>query len=190
MEEILRDIKEDSVYIDYIGIFTDTWEAHLVALQRTLTILEENNFTINPLKCEWVVRETDWLGYWLTPSGLKPWAKKVKTIVQMKPPSTATELRTLIGMVTYYRDMWPRRSHILQPLTALAGLPKRAKIEWTEEIDAAFKQMKALIAEDALMAFPNHKKPFDIYTDTSDYQLGACIMQKDNNDVSRPVAYY
>ena len=49
MEEILRDIKENSVYLDDIGIFTDTWEAHLEALQRTLTILEENNFTINPL---------------------------------------------------------------------------------------------------------------------------------------------
>ena len=50
MEEILQDIKEDSVYLDDIRILTNTWEAHLEALQQTLTILEENNFTINPLK--------------------------------------------------------------------------------------------------------------------------------------------
>ena len=94
-------------------------------------------------------------------------------------------MRTFLGIVTYYHNMWPRRSHILAPFTKLSGFPKRAKLKWTDDMDIAFKQMKAVIAEYAMMAYPDHNMPFDIYKDASDHQMGACLMQK-----GKPVTYY
>ncbi len=49
----------------------------------------------------------------------------------------------------------------------------------------AFDKMRLLIAGNALAAYPNHNKWFDVYTDASDFQLGACITQE-----GRPVAYF
>ena len=52
-------------------------------------------------------------------------------------------------------------------------------------LQTAFDKMRFLMVADAFSAYPNHNKRFDIYTDASDFQLGACIMQD-----GRIVAYF
>ena len=78
-----------------IEIFSNSWDSNLKKLDTVLDILQENIFIVNSRKSEWAVKETDWLGYRLTPTVAKPWTKKVNAILKIKPPSNATELGTL-----------------------------------------------------------------------------------------------
>ena len=68
----------------------------------------------------------------------------------MQPPTSLKLLRGFIGMVNYYRDMWPHRSHILAPLTKHIGVPKKGekqpKFNWTPEMQNASDEMKTPMA--------------------------------------------
>jgi transposase InsO family protein len=79
--------------------------------------------------------------------------------------------------------MWPQRSHLLAPLSSLTSV--KVKWKWTKEHQDAFEQMKALIAKETLLTFPDFSKEFEIHTDASKLQLGACVSQN-----GKPVAFY
>ena len=69
MENIFCNVEDAEVSIDNIGAFSNTWEHHMKLLCTILEKLQDNGFTVNSVKCDWAIKETDWLGYWLTPSG-------------------------------------------------------------------------------------------------------------------------
>ena len=107
----------------------------------------------------------------------------MEAILRLEPPGTKRQLRRFLGMINYYRDMWRRRSHILAPLTALQS--KTVPWNWESKQTKAFEEIKRVIAKETILAFPDFTKPFHIHTDSSDYQLGAVVMQND-----RPLAFY
>lgn len=79
--------------------------------------------------------------------------------------------------------MYPKGSHILAPLTKLTDV--KGVIKWMPKCPKAFDQIKALLAKEAFLRYPDHNKPFHIYADASDLQLSPAIFQ--NN---APITFY
>ncbi|KAL7480079.1 hypothetical protein ACHAW6_011291 [Cyclotella cf. meneghiniana] len=63
MENVLAGIDDMNIYIDGVGAFFPDWDHNIKLLSSISFHLQENGFTINPLKCEWTVIKTDWLCY-------------------------------------------------------------------------------------------------------------------------------
>ena len=118
----------------------------------------------------------------MTPTAIKPMKNKVAAVLNMQRPTTKQEARSFIGMVNYYKSLWPRHAHILAPLGECTG---NKPFSQDNNKEKAFKATKALMTQECINKYPDYTKLFEIYTDASDYQLGAAIIQDGS-----PIAYW
>ena len=184
VDKLFGDLDYVRCYINDILITSSsTFEEHMERVNEVLKRLEKADFRANVRKCFFAKTELEYLGYWLTRDGIQPQPKKVEAICRLQPLRNSRQLRHFLGMVNFYRDMWRRRSHLIAPLTHLMN--KKTKWKWGPEQQKAFEEIKAVISKETLLAFPDFNKTFHVYTDASDYQLGAVIMQE-----GKPLAFY
>jgi len=171
-------------YIDDLLCLTKgTFSDHLEKVELVLQRLQKAGRKVNVTKSFFAHSQLEYLGYWITRTGIKPVCDKVKTVLKIAEPKTRKELRSFIGVVSYYRDMWVRQSYVLAPLAALTS--KTTKWKWEPQHQKAFAMAKRVFAKETLLAYPNFNKPFQIHTDASHYQLGAVVSQE-----GKPIAFY
>jgi hypothetical protein len=112
----------------------------------------------------------------VSPEGIAVDPNKVKEVLEWKPPSMVSEVRSFLGLASYYRWFIPNFSKIVKPITKL--LKKGNKYLWSEACDEAFKHMKRLLTTSPVLAQLDTTKPFDVYCDASGTDLGGVLMQE------------
>jgi hypothetical protein len=145
---------------------------HLNHLRLVLTRLQEAVLKINAPKLEFCAEETEYLRCILTRTGIKPQpkTKKVQAILAITPSKQVIDLRSFLGMVQSYRDLWASRSEMLTRLTSLVGecghtkvtrakKTKKKALHWDEVHQIAFDNVKATMARDVVLAYPDTSTP-------------------------------
>jgi hypothetical protein len=112
----------------------------------------------------------------VSPEGIAVDPGKVKEVLEWKPPTTMSEVRSFLGLAGYYRRFILNFSKIAKPITEL--LKKGNKYLWSEACDEAFNHLKELLMTSSVIAQPDTTKPFDIYCDASGTGLGGVLLQE------------
>ncbi len=169
--DLMASLKFVQAYMDDLLVITrQTLNKHLQKIETVLTRLHDAGLKVNAAKSLFCAHEIEYLGYILTREGIKPQPKKVQGIFALNPPNNINELRPFLGMVQYYRDMWARRSEMLAPLTNLVGecgeikttrmnKTKKKPWRWDPIHQQAFDNVKAAIAKETVLAYPDFLKP-------------------------------
>ena len=123
------------------------------------------------------------MGFIIGKDGIRPEDEKVKAIREMPAPTTVREVRSLMGMISYYRRFVPNFSKIAEPIVALTK--KYARFHWNEECQRAFEYLKESLTVVPLLAYPDTSKPYILYTDASDTCIGACLTQQQEHPESK-----
>lgn len=191
LDDILREYigKICYVYIDDIIIFSESEQDHSQHIELIFKALENANMKVQLDKCHFYQEEVEFLGFIISPQGIKTNPKKIEAVANFPTPKTIKDLRAFLGLSGYYRRFVQDYAKIAKPLTTLLrgeegriSKKQSAKIPInlnTEALEAFRKLKNSLISKDTLLSYPNYNECFELTTDASNYAIGAVLSQKD-----------
>uniref|UniRef100_A0A5S6Q6P2 RNA-directed DNA polymerase n=1 Tax=Trichuris muris TaxID=70415 RepID=A0A5S6Q6P2_TRIMR len=170
MEQVLSGLnwKCCVVYLDDVIIFARNYKEHLYRLREVLERLRKAGLKARPDKCKFFRKEIKYLGHVVTEDGVSPDPELTDKIVNYPEPKCLEELRSFVGLASYYRKFISGFANIAKPLHQLSE--KGVSFIWNESCQKAFLELKG-------------------HTDASDVAMGAILSQIGADGLEHPVAF-
>ncbi|KAL8570938.1 hypothetical protein ACOMHN_023610 [Nucella lapillus] len=93
-------------------------------------------------------------------------------------PKSKTEVRSLLGLIGFYREFVPNFAAITSPLSDLTKKGQPPVVQWTEAAEKALKTVKERLGTYPILKLPDMSKQFTLRTDASGVGLGAVLLQE------------
>ncbi|GFX28125.1 hypothetical protein TNCV_424521 [Trichonephila clavipes] len=178
MEIVLGGLSYEAylVYLYDIIIVGCSFEEHLKNIRRVLQKLKEANLKLSPSKSHLFRREVTYLGHIISAEGVRTDPDKISAVKDWNCPTDAHQLRSFLGLCTYYRKFVKNFSTIDRPLHKLAEA--KQKFIWTVDCNNAFNKLKDALTSAPILAYPEIEKQFILDTDASLESIGAVLSQE------------
>ncbi|XP_076069698.1 uncharacterized protein LOC143041570 [Oratosquilla oratoria] len=152
-----------------------------------LSRLCQANLTVKLSKTSFGKATVTYLGHEVGQGIVRPKTANISAVMEYPVPATRKALMRFLGMAGYYRRFCPNFAEAALPLTKLTS--GSVPYKWTQNCQAAFEHLKAMLTRDPVLRSPDFTKPFVLHTDASDVAIGAVLLQE-NTDTLHPVAYF
>jgi hypothetical protein len=170
------------VYLDDILVYSRTADEHVEHVRQVLQVLREHKLYAKPSKCHFNKRELKYLGHIVGADGIKVDPAKIAVVENYPAPSNPSEVRSFLGLATYFRRFIQGFGVLARPLHELTR--QKTPWRWDEAAQASFNGLKTALITAPVLKMPDYSAPFEIVCDASVHGAGAVLIQ-----AGQPVAY-
>ena len=174
MEKVLSGLQYDIclLYLDDIIVKSDTFEKQILHLTQVFERLRQANLKLSPKKCNLFKHKVAFLGHIVSSEGISTNPEKVEAVQTWPVPKNVKQVRSFLGLCSYYRKFIRNFSTIAKPLTRLTE-KHMSKFSWTGECNDAFTELKSRLVSAPILTYPDIEQDFILDTDASGVGIGA-----------------
>jgi len=146
------------IYLDDRIVYTNDFETHLSRVREVIARLQAANLKLRASKCCLFQRRAAFLGHVLSENCTEVQDDKVETVRDWSTLYNLAELRSFLGLCSYYRKSSERFADVAAPLHKLRR--KNVTFEWTEVQDGALNWLKKLLISAPVLGMPTDNGVF------------------------------
>ncbi|MEL7308979.1 MAG: reverse transcriptase family protein, partial [Pseudomonadota bacterium] len=169
-------------FMDDSLIMSNSRQQHLLHLRECFERIRAAGLTLNGAKCQIAKCEIQFLGTVFSEVGASPSPTKVAAIQSIESLKNVKEVRQFLGLASQYRKYINRFAEIAEPLNRL--LDKGTDFVWDVRCGQALDELKSKLSSAPVLANPDIRKTFEVYSDASDAAVAAVLQQE-----GRPIEY-
>ncbi|KAI3373156.1 hypothetical protein L3Q82_006487 [Scortum barcoo] len=175
------------VYLDDLLAHAADFDSALANLRDVFFAIRKAGLRLHPRKCHLFRRETSFLGHVVSAAGVSTDPAKVTAVRNWPVPRNIGELRSFLGLASYYRRFVRDFATTASPLHRLTQ--KGQVFQWGEDCAQAFAQLRTALTEAPVLAYPDPCRPFIVDTDASNVGLGA-VLSQEGEQGEQVIAYF
>lgn len=162
------------VLIDNILVYSDDESDHKTHLRVALQVLKDKQMYAKFSKCDFWMKEVNFLGHNIFKKGIYVDPTKKQTILEWSTPKTVMDIQSSLRLEGYYQRFIKDFSLIAIPMTKL--MKKDIKFIWDEKYEESFQTLKKMLTSTSVLTLPDRNDGFVIFSDSSKLRLACALM--------------